>query len=40
MSMFGTDLFKVMRFVMAILKLLAEIFGDEEDMKKANDNGF
>lgn len=38
--MFGSDLFKVMRFVMALLKLLAEIFGDDEDKQSAKDNGF
>lgn len=38
--MFGSDMFKVMKFVMLLLKLLAEVFGDDEDKKSASENGF
>lgn len=37
---FGQDFFKIMKFVVAILKLIAEIFGDEEDQTNATNNGF
>lgn len=35
MSIFGNDYFKTMRFVMAVMKLVAEIFGDKEDAQNA-----
>lgn len=38
--MFGADFFKVMRFVFALVKLLAQIFGSDEDKQAAKDNGF
>lgn len=38
--MFGADFFKVMRFVFALVKLLAQIFGNDEDRQAAEDNGF
>lgn len=37
---FGTDMFKIIRFIIAIMKLLAEIFGDDDDKTSANENGF
>lgn len=37
---FGSDMFKIMRFIIALLKLLAEIFGDDDDKNSANENGF
>ena len=35
MAMFGQDFFKIAQFVLALLRLIGRIFGDEED--KAND---
>lgn len=32
--MFGSDFFKIIQFVMAVLRLCARIFGDEDDVKK------
>ncbi len=37
--LFGSDMFKVMRFVFLLLKLLAEVFGDDDDKKAAKENG-
>lgn len=37
---FGSDMFKIMRFVFLLLKLLAEVFGDDDDKKSANENSF
>lgn len=34
---FGEDFFKIIQFVMAVLRLIARIFGDDED-KKHDDN--
>ena len=31
---FGADWFKTIQFVMAVLRLIARIFGDEEDKKR------
>lgn len=33
---FGTDFFKTLQFVVAVLRLLARIFGDDND-KKSDD---
>ena len=38
--MFGSDFFKVMKFVVALLRLLAEIFGNDQDKIDAEANGF
>jgi len=38
--MFGSDFWKALKFFMAVLKLLAEIFGNDEDKQAAKDNGF
>lgn len=35
--MFGGDFFKVFHFVMELLRLIAQVFGDEDD-KKGFDN--
>jgi len=35
--MFGSDFFKIFHFVMEILRLIAEVFGDDDD-KKGFDN--
>lgn len=34
---FGTDWFKTIQFVMAVLRLIARIFGDAEDKKTDDD---
>lgn len=34
--MFGGDFFKILEFVMAVLRLFARVFGDDED-RKADD---
>lgn len=31
MSMFGGDFFKIIQFVMAIMRLWGRVFGDDED---------
>ena len=38
--MFGKDFFKIMRFVFLLVKLLAKVFGNEEEMQQAKENGF
>lgn len=38
--MFGKDFFRIMRFIIALLKLMAEIWGDDDDKKEAEANGF
>lgn len=38
--MFGSDFFRIMRFIIALLKLMAEIWGDDKDKEEANANGF
>ena len=38
--MFGSDFFKIIKFVIAILRLIAEIFGNDEDRRSAEENGF
>lgn len=35
MALFGQDFFKIAQFVLALLRLIGRIFGDDED--KAND---
>ena len=35
--MFGSDFFKIFHFVLEILRLIAEVFGDDDD-KKGFDN--
>lgn len=34
--MFGSDFFKVFRFVIAIIRLIVEIFGTDEDKEELN----
>ena len=36
MSMFGGDFFKIIQFVIAIMRLWGRVFGDDED--RANDD--
>ena len=36
----GKDFFLFFRFAIAIVKLFAEIFGDDSDKKEAKKNGF
>lgn len=38
--MFGSDFFRIMRFIIALLKLMADIFGNDEDKQEAEKNGF
>lgn len=40
MIMFGSDFWKILKFVIALLKLMAQIFGNDEDKKSAEENGF
>ena len=35
--MFGSDFFKVVQFVVAVMRLMARIFGDESDVKNDDD---
>lgn len=35
---FGKDFFKVLKFVVEIMKPIALIFGDDEDRKNGEDN--
>ena len=35
---FGKDFFRVLKFVVAIMRLIAEIFGDDEDRKNSTEN--
>lgn len=37
---FGKDFFKWMAFAIELIKLLIRIFGDDEDRKTAEQNGF
>ncbi|MBA7623489.1 hypothetical protein ES703_30885 [subsurface metagenome] len=37
--MFGKDFFRIMRFIIALLKLMAEIWGDDNDKEAAKENG-
>ena len=32
-TMFGSDFFKVIQFITALLRLIAQVFGNEEDKK-------
>lgn len=36
----GRDFFIIWRIVLAIVKVLIEIFGDEDDINEAKSNGF
>lgn len=37
--MFGQDFFKVMQFVVAVLRLMARIFGDQKDKELDDEFG-
>jgi len=34
--LFGNDFFKIFRFVIAIIKLIVEVFGDDDDTNELN----
>jgi len=36
---FGSDMWSWLRFVIGLIRLLKEIFGDEEDKKDNEENG-
>lgn len=38
--MFGSDFWKILKFVIALLRLMAEMFGNDDDRKAAKENGF
>lgn len=38
--MFGSDFWKILKFVIALLKLMAETFGNDDEKKAAKENGF
>lgn len=37
--MFGADFWKILKFVIALMKLMAEMFGNDEEKKAAKENG-
>ena len=36
----GNDFFLIMKIMMAVIKALIAVFGDDDDKREANTNGF